>query len=72
MNDQTPAVKPPIFGKELAKELANYKGLWVAIDGQRVVAVSNSADEVVEQAHQQGVGDPLLFRVPEHPERIRI
>jgi hypothetical protein len=63
-------INPPAIEEQLAKALDRYRGKWVAIDGNRVVAVGDSAREVVEKAREQRITDPRVFRVPVHPERI--
>ena len=61
-----------VIGPELADELERYKGLYVAIDGQHVVAAADSVAEAHEKATNKGVEDPLFFFVPEHPEQLMI
>jgi hypothetical protein len=60
----------PVIDEALAKELERHKGRWVAVDGNHVVAVGDTASEVVEQALEAGVTDPLVFKVASHPERL--
>jgi hypothetical protein len=62
-------VKPPVIDAALAQELEQYKGLWVAIHQGHVLASGGSIAEVRAQARVQSVDDPILFRVPRHPER---
>ena len=64
--------RPPVIDKKLAKELERFKGLWVAVDGGRVVASGASADEVRQAALKVGVTDPLIFRATAHPERLNL
>lgn len=66
--------KPPAIDKDLARELANYKGRWVAVDEikKAVVGFGASAAEAVAAALARGVTDPLVFRVPIHARRVRI
>ncbi len=54
----------------LATELEQYKGQWVAVYDDHVVAAADDAVEVQQQALKNGVTDPLLFRVPTHSDRI--
>jgi len=61
-----------VIGPELADELEHYKGSYVAIDGQHVVAAAESVTEAREKAREKGVNDPLFFFVPEHPEQLMI
>lgn len=63
-------VQEPVIEEPLAGELEEYKGRWVAIFQDRVVAVGDSAVEVKEEALRQKVTDPLVFRVPLHPNRL--
>jgi hypothetical protein len=58
--------------EKLAKELAAYKGRWVALHNGRVVASGASAREAAQAALGKKVTDPLLFRVTAHPERLRV
>jgi hypothetical protein len=56
---------------DLAELLEKYKGRWVAIDqvkGQ-IVAYGDSALEVQEKALAKHVTDPIIYRVPTHPNR---
>jgi len=61
-----------VIGPALAEELENYKGSYVAIDGQHVVAAADSVTTAREKAKQMGVDAPLFFFVPEHPEQLMI
>lgn len=63
---------PRVIDQELAKELVNYKGRWVAVDNRHVAASGSSATEAVEAARGVGVADPLVFRVSAHPERLNL
>ena len=60
----------PAIPDELSKELEQHKGRWVAVDNKRLIAVGDSVAEVTEKALKKHVTDPLVFRVPLHPERI--
>ncbi|MEA2579141.1 MAG: hypothetical protein QOE83_33 [Actinomycetota bacterium] len=64
--------RPQVIDKELADQLMNYKGRWVAVDKGRVVADGDSATDAVEAAKGVGVTDPLVFRVSAHPERLSL
>jgi hypothetical protein len=61
--------RPPVIDEALDRELMQYKGRWVAIDQGHVVASGDSAAEASAGARARSVMDPLLFRVPLHPER---
>jgi hypothetical protein len=63
-------VQEPVIEGPLSDELEKHKGKWVAIFEDRIVAVSDSAVDVAEEARRQGVTDPLVFRVPLHPNRV--
>ena len=65
-------IQEPVIEQALADELEQYKGQWVAIFQERVVAVGDSALRVKEEALRSGVTDPLVFRVPLHPHRLVI
>ncbi len=60
----------PAISDELSNELEKYKGKWVAVYEDRVVASGDSAVEVTKAAAKRNITDPLVFRVPTHPERI--
>jgi hypothetical protein len=40
-----------------------YAGQWVALDGERLVAASTNAKDVLAAARAAGVGDALIVRV---------
>lgn len=69
MAEQRRGVRPPVISRRLAEELDQYRGLWVAIEDGHVVAAGDSVVEVLECAREQGYGDPLVHRVPVHPDR---
>ena len=73
MTDHQPAdgpVQDPVIVGPLAQELEQHKGRWVAILNDRIVAVGDSAVDVKDLALKQGVTDPIVFRVPLHPNRV--
>ncbi|MHB8492249.1 MAG: DUF5678 domain-containing protein [Solirubrobacteraceae bacterium] len=72
MSEPRRGVHPPAIGKALSEELVQYRGRWVAIHEQRVIADSDSLHDVIVAAERQGVLVPLTFRVPTHPERTWI
>jgi len=53
-----------VIGPALAKELEAYKGRWVAIEDQHVVASSDSTTDILRKAREKGFDNPLLFHVP--------
>ncbi len=61
--------EPPI-AEELSSRLQEYKGRWVAVDQDEVVADADSAAEVLKLALERGHTDPLVFRVATSPERL--
>jgi hypothetical protein len=66
------AKRPQEIDAELARQLEDYTGQWVAVDEGRVVAAGNSATEAVNAALAVGVTDPLVFRVSAHPDRLNL
>lgn len=65
-------VVPPLWSAEVAVEMLAHRGRWIALDEGMIVAVADSLDEVHERAEAEGVADPLVFRVPSHPELPRV
>lgn len=61
--------EPPI-AEELSSRLQQYKGRWVAVDQDEVVADADSAADVLKLALERGHTDPLVFRVATSPERL--
>ena len=61
--------QPPI-AEELSSRLQQYKGRWVAVDQDEVVADGDSALEVLTLARERGHTDPLVFRVSTSPDRL--
>lgn len=59
-----------VIEEPLARELEKFKGRWVAVFQKQVVAVSDSASQVRDQAEAKGFTDPLVFRVPLNPNRV--
>lgn len=65
-----PNVHPPVFSQGTAEEMDRlYRGKWVAIDDDRIVAAGDDGVEVFRRAKSHGAADPVLFAVPLHPER---
>ena len=44
-----------------------YAGLWVAIEGDKLVSHGESARAVLQQARAEGVPHPLLMQIPKEP-----
>lgn len=58
----------PFFQKTLAEQFKqDPRGQWLAVDGDRIVARSDSLEEVVWMAFEKGVTDPEVFRGPIRP-----
>ncbi len=72
LSEMDDAKQPQEIDAELARQLENYLGRWVAVYEGRVVASGNSAMEAVEAALKEGVTDPLVFRVSAHPDRLNL
>lgn len=47
-----------------ARELGNYEGQWIAIEGNEVVARGSDEVEVEMRAREKGIKVPLLVRIP--------
>ncbi len=67
-----PPIEEPAVSEQLAKELDRHRGRWVAVEGDKIIADAQSAQEVVRLANERGAADPIVFRVPLHPERLNI
>lgn len=61
---------PPLWSEDVAKELSEHRGRWVAVADDRLVAVADTLPEVRASALEQGIDDPLVFRAPSHPEQV--
>ena len=57
---------------ELAGVVLGEEGNWVALRGDRVIASEPTAQAAYARAEQYGVGDVLVFRVPDAPDRITL
>jgi predicted DNA-binding antitoxin AbrB/MazE fold protein len=44
-----------------------YAGLWVAIEGDKLVGHGESAKAVLQQARAEGVLHPLVMHIPKEP-----
>ena len=51
---------------DFTKIVEKHKGKWVALteDEKRVVSSGESAKETLEKAKEQGLRNPILFKVP--------
>lgn len=70
MSSHESVSQPPPIEEELSSKLQEYKGRWVAVDQDVVVADGDSAAEVLKAARDKGHTDPLVFRVSTTPERL--
>jgi hypothetical protein len=50
----------------IAKHAREYKGQWVALDGDRLIAHCANADEVFDDAKADGANLPLVDFVDDH------
>jgi hypothetical protein len=50
---------------KLDNELLSYRGKWVAITTSRLIAVGESAADVLRVARDHGVESPILYHVPD-------
>jgi hypothetical protein len=65
-------VEQRVTPRELAAELAKYRGQWVAIRNGEVVAAAEDPADVLRQVEERGVTGWVLDRVPEDPNTIYI
>jgi len=65
-------IEEPAISGQLSEQLDRYRGRWVAVDNNRIIAEAEPALEVVSLANKRGCIDPIVFRVPLHPERLNI
>jgi hypothetical protein len=63
-------VTESVIDQPLAIELGKHRGEWVALENNQVIASASTAVEVWREAQQKGVTDPVVFRVPLHPEHV--
>ena len=64
------SVAQPAIEEELSSRLDAFRGKWVAVDGDEVVASGDSAREVLDAARNTGHTDPLVFRVSVVRDRL--
>jgi hypothetical protein len=57
-----------VISDELATDLSNYRGQWVAIKNSKIVAVSAAAGDLLKQLRDKKVAGAALHRVPEDPQ----
>ena len=50
--------------EEHAKELTQFVGNWIAIEGDRLVAHSPDYEEVIKRAREEGVSIPYVIKLP--------
>ena len=55
---------------ELQRELFEYAGKWVAITRSTLIAVGDTPRAVYDQARAEGIGSPIIYRVPENREAV--
>lgn len=73
MSDGQPideAIQEPVIEPPLSDELEQHKGKWVAVFEDHIVATSDSAVGVRDEALAKGITDPIVFRVPLNPNRL--
>ena len=56
--------------KQIDRE--KYRGQWIAIKNDEVVAAAATPDEVIRQIEELGIVGWVLDRVPENPDSIFI
>jgi len=54
------------------EELEPYAGKWVAILGDVIVGVGNTAQEALDNARQKSVETPFLIKVPRKDEGLYV
>lgn len=72
MAEAVATIEEPAISRQLSAQLDRHRGRWVAVDDNRIIAEAGSAQEVVRLANERGCTDPIVFRVPLHPERLNI
>lgn len=66
----TSDTREPVIEQHVADELDRYRGKWVALDDDRIVGAGDSVVDALNAARREGVTDPVVFRVPVHPDRL--
>lgn len=59
-----PGIHPPAINEELSHEMLRYRGEWVAIERDEIVAHGDRAVDVRDEAVAIGALDPEMFHVP--------
>jgi hypothetical protein len=55
------------FAPDLWREVLTHRGKWVVLDDAlhgRIIATGDTAEDVLQQAEEQGVEEPVLIEVP--------
>ncbi|SPF41768.1 hypothetical protein SBA4_2790007 [Candidatus Sulfopaludibacter sp. SbA4] len=52
----------------IVQHQAEYAGVWVALEGARLVAQGSSARVVLDAARSKGYEQPLVVHIPSGPE----
>jgi hypothetical protein len=60
--------RPSLEQQWIARNGAQYKGEWVALDGDRLVGHGENAMEIYNRARAQGVISPYLVEIPQEEE----
>ena len=61
----------PLPPQQLAPDLTEYAGLWVAIKNGRVVEAHRTPDELVAALHRRDITDATVIRLPgEHDKEL--
>lgn len=51
------------------KEFVEYQGKWVAVIDRRIVAASDTVDDLLDKVEEQGMTEPLVASVPDDVSR---
>jgi len=75
--EEQPAERPSIeerieTQRQLARNLTDYKGLWVGVNGADVVAAAESPRGVMEQVREEELEVERMFRVPKKRRTMRL
>jgi hypothetical protein len=72
MSDTTAELEEPLeyeLDPTLQNELLEHPGKWVTMTRREIIALGDSASEVLERARSRGYERPILHRVPRPGER---
>ena len=61
-----------LISDQIAQDLINYRGQWVAIKNSKIVAASAKAGDLLKQLRDNKVAGAALHRVPEDPQATYI